>query len=120
MSNDIFETIVHYNGQMVKNDVGILFEYESTTKMRFEKEIIIQKKKEKISQKIVKEIHSLRYRWLTCENPFRYCAINLQDDADVQIMIAEHEPMEIQYIELFAEVYDVPVHPETSLENLVK
>ncbi|KAL4360960.1 hypothetical protein GQ457_04G026310 [Hibiscus cannabinus] len=91
---------------MVKTKAGIVFESECSTKMRFEKEITLWEMTAKMSQKIRTEICGLCYRWLTCENPVRYCAINLQDDDDVQMMIVEHEYMGIRYIELFAEVCD--------------
>ncbi|KAL4361500.1 hypothetical protein GQ457_04G013070 [Hibiscus cannabinus] len=105
----------HHNGQMVKTKVGILFESECSMKIRFEKEITLQEMTAKISQKVRTEIHGLCYRWLTCEIPVQYCAINLQDDDDVQMMIAEHESMGIRYIKLFAEVCNAP----SPLRNVV-
>ena len=108
MNQNKFLTIIHYNGKIVRTDAGIVFEAENTTKMRFEKEITLRQLKGKISQKIGRDIHGLRYRWLTCENPVTYCAINLEDDDDVAMMIAEHESVGIRYIELFAEISDVP------------
>ncbi|KAL4363583.1 hypothetical protein GQ457_04G012340 [Hibiscus cannabinus] len=106
MNNDRFVTVAHYNRQMEKTEVEIVFEYESTTKMRFEKEVALREMRKKYHKKIRREIHGLHYRWLTCENPVRYCAINLEDNDDVQMMIAEHESIEIIYIELFADVCD--------------
>ncbi|KAK8619825.1 hypothetical protein V6N13_066327 [Hibiscus sabdariffa] len=95
MSNNRFFAIVHYNGEMVETDVGIVFQSESPRKMRFEKEITFRVMKEKISEKIGAPIKGLRYRWLTCNNPVRFSAIPLEDNSDVEIMIAEHESMDI-------------------------
>ncbi|KAL4291980.1 hypothetical protein GQ457_14G001610 [Hibiscus cannabinus] len=120
MRNNRFMTIVHYNGQIVRTDVGVVFQSESPTKMIFDKDITLQQLKEDIKMKIEAEIDGLRYRWITCHNPVIYSAIPLVDDSDVGIMIVEHESTDIGNIELYAEVRDVPYPSRNVVGNLAQ
>ncbi|KAL4319222.1 hypothetical protein GQ457_18G012080 [Hibiscus cannabinus] len=120
MRNNRFMTIVHYNGQIVRTDVGVVFQPESPTKMIFDKDITLQQLKEDIKMKIGAEIDGLRYRWITCHNPVIYSAIPLVDDSDVGIMIAEHESTDIGNIELYAEVLDVLYPSRNVVGNLAQ
>ncbi|KAL4279444.1 hypothetical protein GQ457_03G032070 [Hibiscus cannabinus] len=109
--NNIFMAVIHYDGEIVKTDIGVVFDSENTTKMRFSKSISLRELKRDIEEKIGVDIVRLRYRWKTCDDPVRYYAITLKDDNDVGIMIAEHDSTSIRSVALHAELrgrYDVP------------
>ncbi|KAL4388585.1 hypothetical protein GQ457_09G024610 [Hibiscus cannabinus] len=99
MSN-MFMAVIHYDGEILKTDIGVVFDSDNTTKMRFSKNISPGELKNEIERKIGDEIVRLRYRWKTSEDPVRYSAITLKDDDDVGLMIAEHDSMRIRTIEL--------------------
>ncbi|KAL4272726.1 hypothetical protein GQ457_13G021660 [Hibiscus cannabinus] len=109
--NNVFMVVIHYDGEIVKTDIGVVFDSENTIKMRFSKNISLRELKRDIEKKIGAEIVHLRYRWKTCDDPVRYSAIALKDDSDVGIMIAEHDSTSIRSVALHAELrgrYDVP------------
>ncbi|KAL4380071.1 hypothetical protein GQ457_02G010930 [Hibiscus cannabinus] len=99
MSN-MFMAVIHYDGEILKTDIGVVFDSDNTTKMRFSKNISLQELKNEIERKIGVEIVRLRYRWKTSDDPIRYSAITLKDDDDVGLMIAEHDSMRIRTVEL--------------------
>ncbi|KAL4310961.1 hypothetical protein GQ457_01G026990 [Hibiscus cannabinus] len=99
MSN-MFMAVIHYDGEILKTDICVVFDSDNTTKMRFSKNISLQELKNEIERKIGVEIVRLRYRWKTSDDPIRYSAITLKDDDDVGLMIAEHDSMRIRTVEL--------------------
>ncbi|KAL4378644.1 hypothetical protein GQ457_02G032790 [Hibiscus cannabinus] len=99
MSN-ILMAVIHYDGEILKTDTGVVFDSDNTTKMRVSKNISLGELKNEIERKIGFEIVRLRYRWKTSDDPVRYSAITLKDDDDVGLMIAEHDSMRIRTVEL--------------------
>ncbi|KAL4379716.1 hypothetical protein GQ457_02G025660 [Hibiscus cannabinus] len=99
MSN-MFMVVIHYDGENLKTDIGVVFDSDNTTKMRFSKNISLGELNNEIERKIGAEIVRLRYRWKTSDDPVRYSAITLKDDDDVGLMIAEHDSMCIRTVEL--------------------
>ncbi|KAL4304541.1 hypothetical protein GQ457_10G015820 [Hibiscus cannabinus] len=98
MSN-MFMVVIHYDGEILKTDIGVVFDSDNTTKMRISKNISLGELKNEIERKIRAEIVCLWYRWKTCDDPVRYSAIALKDDDDVGLMIAEHDSMCIRTVE---------------------
>ncbi|KAL4388567.1 hypothetical protein GQ457_09G023810 [Hibiscus cannabinus] len=99
MSN-MFMVVIHYDGEILKTDIGVVFDSNNTTKMRFSKNISLRELKNEIERKIGVEIVRLRYRWKNSDDPIRYSAITLKDDDDIGLMIAEHDSMRIRTVEL--------------------
>ncbi|KAL4378046.1 hypothetical protein GQ457_02G010650 [Hibiscus cannabinus] len=99
MSN-MFMAVIHYDGEILKTDIGVVFDSDNTTKMRFTKNISLGELKNEIERKIGVEIVRLRYRWKTSDDPVRYSAITLKDDNDLGLMIAEHNSMRIRTVKL--------------------
>ncbi|KAE8661554.1 hypothetical protein F3Y22_tig00113725pilonHSYRG00965 [Hibiscus syriacus] len=113
MSNNFF-TIVHYNGQIMENEVGVAFQSEKPINMMFKKDITFIEMKHKIERKIRAAVDGLRYRFMICPNPVRYAAVPLEEDDDIGTMVGLHESTNIAVIELFVDVCNICDVPGSS------
>ncbi|KAE8683341.1 Patatin-like protein 2 [Hibiscus syriacus] len=68
MSNNVF-TIVHYNGHIMENEVGVVFQSEKPTNMMFKRDITFVEMKQKMERKFRAAVDGLRSSRNVSRNP---------------------------------------------------
>ncbi|KAL4325507.1 hypothetical protein GQ457_11G022510 [Hibiscus cannabinus] len=102
--NTMFMVVIHYDGEIVKTDISVVFLLGKHYKDEVSKNISLGELKNEIERKIRARIVRLRYQWKTCDDPIRYSTIPLKDDDNVELMIVEHDVMRIRTVELHAKL----------------
>ncbi|KAH1114549.1 hypothetical protein J1N35_007927 [Gossypium stocksii] len=91
MDNQFF-VYVYFDGVMLTTIVGCIFDCCKQIAMRFNRNVLFDDMKERISAKIVRHygrrISKLFYKFLVLTNPIKFTKIELVDDEDVETMVA--------------------------------
>ncbi|KAE8708578.1 hypothetical protein F3Y22_tig00110338pilonHSYRG00165 [Hibiscus syriacus] len=102
MSNKFFK-VVHYNGEMLQTDVGVVFKSHMPINMRFHIDVSHRLMKQKIERKLGAYVSCLSYRNLISSNPMTYGKVQLDDDDDVGVMVGLHQSSNNNMVEIYGD-----------------